>query len=165
MAGKVTVSHAFCLGMSDWLEVGRTLERLAEAGVALMTTAPSGWPAPSVQRAHAAGVTVCSGSDGIRDLWHPYGNADMLDRARILGERNGLDKDEELALALAVCTKGGADIMVLPNYGLAVGNDADLVLVQARNLAEAVVLCPPRQLVLKHGRVVAREGHALCTAP
>ena len=165
MAGKVTVSHAFCLGMSDWLEVGRTLDRLAEAGVALMTTAPSGWPAPSVQRAHAAGVTVCSGSDGIRDLWHPYGNADMLDRARILGERNGLDKDEELALALAVCTKGGADIMALPNYGLAVGNDADLVLVQARNLAEAVVLCPPRQLVLKRGRVVAREGHALCTAP
>ena len=83
----------------------------------------------------------------------------------MLGERNGLDKDEELALALDVCTKGGAAVMALPNYGLAVGNDADLVLVQARNLPEAVVLCPPRQLVLKRGRVVARDGHALCTAP
>ena len=164
MAGKVTVSHAFCLGMSDWLEVGRMLDTLAEAGVALMTTAPSGWPAPPVPRAHAAGVAVCSGSDGIRDLWHPYGNADMLDRARLLGERNGLDKDEELALALDVCTKGGAAVMALPNYGLAVDRDADLVLVQARNLPEAVVLCPPRQLVLKRGKIVARDGRALCTA-
>ena len=129
-----------------------------------MTTAPPGWPAPPVPRALAAGVNVCSGSDGIRDLWHPYGNADMLDRARLLGERNGLDKDEELALALDVCTKGGAAVMALPNYGLAVDRDADLVLVQARNLPEAVVLCPPRQLVLKRGRIVARDGRALCTA-
>lgn len=165
MAGKVTISHAFCLGMNDWLVVGRMLDDLAAAGIALMTTAPSGWPAPPVKRAHAAGITICSGSDGIRDLWHPYGNADMLDRARHVGERNGLDKDHEVELALEICTGGGARVMALPNYGLEVGRDADLVLVRARNVPEAVVLCPPRQLVLKRGKVVARDGHALCEAP
>lgn len=165
MEGKVTISHAFCLGMNDWLGVGTMLDTLAEAGIALMTTAPSGWPAPPVKRAHAAGITICSGSDGIRDLWHPYGNADMLDRARQVGQRNGLDKDHEVELALAICTTGGAKVMALPNYGVAVGNDADLVLVQARNVPETVVLCPPRQLVVKRGKVVARDGHALCEAP
>lgn len=165
MAGKVTISHAFCLGMNDWLGVGTMLDTLAEAGIALMTTAPSGWPAPPVKRAHAAGITICSGSDGIRDLWHPYGNADMLDRARQVGQRNGLDKDHEVELALAICTHGGAKVMALPNYGVAVGNDADLVLVQARNVPETVVLCPPRQLVVKRGKIVARDGHALCEAP
>lgn len=165
MAGKVTVSHAFCLGMNDWQGVGRMLDTLAEAGIALMTTAPSGWPAPPVKRAHAAGITICSGSDGIRDLWHPYGNADMLDRARHVGQRNGLDKDHEVELALAICTTGGAKVMNLANYGLDVGNDADLVLVEARNAAEAVVLCPPRRLVLKRGRVMARDGRSLCEAP
>ena len=165
MAGKVTISHAFCLGMNDWLVVGRMLDDLAAAGIALMTTAPSGWPAPPVKRAHAAGITICSGSDGIRDLWHPYGNADMLDRARHVGERNGLDKDHEVELALEICTGGGARVMALPNYGLEVGRDADLVLVRARNVPETVVLCPPRQLVLKRGKVVARDGHALCEAP
>ena len=165
MAGKVTISHAFCLGMNDWLVVGRMLDDLAAAGIALMTTAPSGWPAPPVKRAHAAGITICSGSDGIRDLWHPYGNADMLDRARHVGERNGLDKDHEVELALEICTGGGARVMALPNYGLEVGHDADLVLIRARNVPEAVVLCPPRQLVVKRGKVVARDGHALCEAP
>ena len=165
MAGKVTISHAFCLGMNDWLAVGRMLDTLASAGIALMTTAPAGWPAPPVKRAHAAGITICSGSDGIRDLWHPYGNADMLDRARQLGLRNGLDKDEEVALALQICTQGGARVMALEGYGLEPGCLADLVLVEARNLPETVVLCPPRQLVVKGGKVVARDGHALCEAP
>ena len=165
MAGKVTISHAFCLGMNDWLAVGRMLDMLASSGIALMTTAPAGWPAPPVKRAHEAGITICSGSDGIRDLWHPYGDADMLDRARKIGLRNGLDKDEEVALALEICTLGGARVMALEGYGLEPGCAADLVLVEARNLPETVVLCPPRKLVVKGGRVVARDGRALCEAP
>ena len=165
MAGKVTISHAFCLGMNDWLAVGRMLDTLARSGIALMTTAPAGWPAPPVKRAHEAGITICSGSDGIRDLWHPYGDADMLDRARKIGLRNGLDKDEEVALALEICTLGGARVMALEGYGLEPGCAADLVLVEARNLPETVVLCPPRKLVVKGGRVVARDGRALCEAP
>jgi cytosine/adenosine deaminase-related metal-dependent hydrolase len=165
MGGKVTISHAFCLGMNDPVAVGRMLETLASTGIAIMTTAPSGWAAPSVKQVHAAGITICSGSDGIRDLWHPYGNADMLDRARMIGMRNRLDKDEEVELAVEIVTHGGAKVMDLPNYGLEPGKDADLVLVQARNVPETLVLCPPRQLVVKRGRVVARDGHALCEAP
>jgi cytosine/adenosine deaminase-related metal-dependent hydrolase len=165
MGGQVTISHAFCLGMNDYVGVGLMLERLAAHGVALMTTAPSGHPAPPVKRALAAGVTVCAGSDGLRDTWHPYGNADMRDRARLLGMRNGLDKDEDIRLALDICTVGGARVMGLSGYGLAVGDAADLVLVEARNLAEAVVLAPPRKLVLKRGRVVGRDGRALRDAP
>jgi cytosine/adenosine deaminase-related metal-dependent hydrolase len=38
------------------------------------------------------------------------------------------------------------------------GAPADLVVVAARTAAEAVVTHPPRALVLKGGRVVARDG-------
>ena len=161
MAGRVTISHAFCLGMNDWIGIGAVLDTLALAGIALMTTGPAGWPAPPVKRAHAAGIAICAGSDGMRDLWHPYGNGDMLDRARIVGQRNDLDKDHELALALAICTQGGARAMNLEHYGTAVGDWADAVLVEAPSVPEAVVLCPPRKLVIKRGRVVARDGQSL----
>ena len=70
-----------------------------------------------------------------------------------------------MALALEICTLGGAKVMALEGYGLEPGCVADLVLVEARNLPETVVLCPPRQLVVKGGKVVARDGHALCEAP
>ena len=130
-----------------------------------MTTAPSGWPAPPVKRAPRRRHPICSGSDGIRDLWSPYGNADMLERARHVGQRNGLDKDHEVGAGADDLHPRRCQGDGLANYGVAVGNDADLVLVQARNVPEAVVLCPPRQLVVKRGKVVARDGHALCEAP
>jgi cytosine/creatinine deaminase len=38
------------------------------------------------------------------------------------------------------------------------GAVADLVVVDARTAAEAVVVHPARDLVLKRGRVVARDG-------
>ena len=38
----------------------------------------------------AAGVRLCAGSDGIRDTWNPYGNADMLERAMFIGLRHNL---------------------------------------------------------------------------
>ena len=49
--------------------------------------------------------------------------------------------------------------------GLVEGAWADLVLIHAEAVAEAVVAHPPRRLVLKRGRVVAREGRALFEAP
>jgi cytosine/adenosine deaminase-related metal-dependent hydrolase len=42
--------------------------------------------------------------------------------------------------------------------GLAVGDTADLVAVQGRNPSEAVLEHHKRELVVKNGRVVARDG-------
>jgi cytosine/creatinine deaminase len=108
MQGKVKVSHAFCLGMADQDHVARLIDEFAEAGVHIMTTGPASSPAPPVKRLVEAGVVVCSGSDGIRDTWGPYGNGDMLERAMLLGLRNNFRRDDEVELALDVCTRGGA---------------------------------------------------------
>ena len=161
MQGKVTVSHAFCLGHNDYLAVGKLLEQLAQAGISIMTTGPAGYPCPPLIRTLDAGITVCSGSDGIRDCWSPYGNADMLERAIFLGMRNDLDRDADIRRAVEVVTTGGAAVMGLSGYGTAVGDVADLVLVEGETLAEAVVSRRPRPLVMKRGRVVAQGGAAL----
>lgn len=161
MQGKVTVSHAFALGAPDPALVDPLIERLAAERVWIMTTAPAATVAPPVRRLIEAGVHVCSGSDGIRDTWGPYGNADMLERAMFVGMKNGFRHDPDLAMALAVCTTEGAAVMGVADYGLAVGKSADLVLVEGETLAEAVVSRPVRRLVVKGGRIVARDGAAL----
>lgn len=165
MSGKVTVSHAFCLGHNDYLTIGRVLEDLASAGIAIMTTGPAGWPCPPLIRTLDAGITVCSGSDGIRDCWHPYGTADMLERAIFLGQRNYLSRDRDILRVIEVVTSGGAKVMGIEDYGVKIGANADLVLVDGETLAEAVASCRPRRLVLKRGRVAARDGAALFEAP
>ena len=158
MQGRVVLSHAFCLGVPDLDAVDRLLALLAEAGIAILTTAPASRPVPPVKRVLAAGVRMCAGSDGMRDTWGPYGNGDMLERATLVGLRNNLRRDDELDLALGLVTAGGAAAMGLLDYGLEAGCRADFVLVPAETRAEAVAQKPPRTLVVKGGRVVGRDG-------
>jgi cytosine/adenosine deaminase-related metal-dependent hydrolase len=158
MAGRVIVSHAFCLGAHDPGLVEPLIAGLARAGIAIMTTGTSSRPVPPLKRLAEAGVTVCAGSDGMRDTWGPYGNGDMLERATLLGMRNNLRRDDELPLALAACTAGGAAALGLTEYGLAVGCHADIVLVEAETLGEAIAQHPGKRTTIRRGRVVAEDG-------
>ena len=56
MQGKVTISHAFCLGMSDRARAHELIERLAEARVAIAAVATPSRPVPSAVELREAGV-------------------------------------------------------------------------------------------------------------
>ena len=165
MAGRVVISHAFCLGHHDPALVGPLVAALADSGIAVCTTAPPSRPVPVLKQLLAAGVMVCAGSDGVRDTWSPYGNGDMLERGMLLGLRNNLRRDDELALALDAITTAGAATLALDGYGLDRGCWADLVLVDAETPAEAVGQRPGRRTVIRRGRVVARDGVPERAAP
>lgn len=165
LQGKVTISHAFCLGMTDQDYVAALIDALAQAQIHILTTAPASRPAPAVKRLMEAGIVVAAGTDGVRDTWGPYNNPDMLERAVLVGLRNNLRRDDEVALALDTCTYGGARMMNLDDYGLDPGCKADLVLLDGETLAEAVVDRRPRKMVIKGGKVIAHDGTALIVAP
>lgn len=165
MEGRVTISHAFCLGMPDQARVAALIAALAEARISLATVSPPSHPALPAAALREAGIPLCAGSDGIRDTWGPYGNADMLEKARMLGLCNNFRRDEDVEHTLRICTHGGAAVMGLEGYGLEEGAHADLVLIDAETVPEAVVTHPPRRLVVKRGRVTARNGRALIEAP
>ena len=137
------------------------IDALAECQIAVMTTGPASRPCPPVKRLQASGVRLCSGSDGIRDTWGPYGNADMLERAMMIALRAGFRRDEDLELALEIVTTGGARALNVPDHGVTPGCRADLVLLADEARAEAVVSRGPRALVIKAGEVVARDGVCL----
>ncbi len=161
MEGRVTVSHAFCLGMLDDETLGPLIDALADCHIAVMTTGPANRPCPPVRRLAARGVRLCSGSDGIRDTWGPYGNADMLERAMHIALRSGFRRDEDLELALEIVTTGGARAINVPDHGVTPGCRADLVLLAYEARAEAIVSRGPRAWVIKAGEVVARDGACL----
>jgi len=158
LGGRVAISHAYAFGQIDEAHQARLLVQLAEAGVTLVTAAAYSFPVIPVKKALAAGVNVACGHDGIRDLWGPYGSGDMLERAMFVAYRSTFRRDEDIELALAAATYGGSRVLGLKAYGLEVGAPADLVVVSARTPAEAVVARPVRELVLKAGRIVARNG-------
>ncbi|WP_460790229.1 amidohydrolase [Nocardioides maradonensis] len=163
LQGRVALSHADAMGTVPPEHRQRLAETLAEAGVALVTAAVYDVPVPSPVTMCDAGVVLAAGSDGIRDLWGPYGNGDMLQRAMHVAYRNGLRRDDDIALALACATTNAARVLGLDAYGIEVGAPGDLVLVRARTVAEAVVSFPVREVVIKTGRVVAREGRLVAS--
>jgi cytosine/adenosine deaminase-related metal-dependent hydrolase len=165
MQGKVTVSHAFCLGWPDRDLVDPLIEQIAELDIAIMTTGPASRPAPPIRRLMAAGIRVCSGSDGIRDTWGPYGNGDMLERAMFVALRNNCRRDDEMQLAFDVVTSGGAKVMELTDYGIGIGCQADLLLVPGEAVADAIVSRSPLRRVIKRGKIVARDGASIASAP
>ena len=155
LAGRVTISHAFALAEVPEPRRQRLVEGLADQRVSLATVAPGNRPPLPLASLHAAGVAVGLGCDGIRDLWSPWGDGDMLGRAALLAWRAGARRDQDLAGALELATAGGARVLGLDGHGLEPGCWADLTLVPAATVGEAVVAHPPRSLVLKRGRVVA----------
>jgi cytosine/adenosine deaminase-related metal-dependent hydrolase len=158
MQGHVTISHAFCLGMTDRSYARHLMSQLAQENIAIMTHGAPSRPVPPIAECYEFGIVVCSGSDGIRDSWGPYGNGDMLERAMILGLRNNFRRDDEVEMGLDVCTFGGAKVMKSINYGLDVGCDADIVMMPAEAIAHAVVERPAKRTVFKKGRIVAKDG-------
>lgn len=165
MRGKVAVSHAFCLGYPDWNMTQALIDTCAELDVPILTTAPPSREVPSLKRLRSAGVRFGAGVDGFRDTWGPYGNGDMLERAMLLGMKNNLRRDDELLLALDVCTTGGAKAMDREDHALTVGGRGDVVLVEGETVGEAIVTHQPRNLVVTAGNVVARDGKSLRARP
>jgi cytosine deaminase len=158
LQGKVAISHAFALGSVSTDLARRTADLLASAGVAIMSHGPGAASMPPVKLLREHGVTVFAGSDNIRDAWSPFGNGDMLERAMLIGYRANFRHDEELAIAFDMVTDAAARVLGLADYGIKVGGPADFVVVDVGSLAEAVAARPRRKMVIKGGRVVARDG-------
>jgi cytosine deaminase len=158
LEGRVAVSHAFALGSVGIDTAARTADALAKAGVAIMSHGPGGAPIPPLALLRQHGVEVFGGSDNIRDAWSPFGNGDMLERAMMIAYRANFRHDRELQLAFDMVTGAAARVLGIEGYGIVVGAAADFVVVDAGSPAEAVATRPCRKLVIKGGRVVARDG-------
>ena len=160
LQNRVMISHAYCLGMLPWSQVKPVAERLAALGISLMSSAPADTAVPPFKALRETGVNVCLGSDGIRDAWSPMGNGDMLERAMLLAFRFDLAKDDELAAAFDAATLNGARALGIEDYGFALGQRADFLLMPVETLGEAVVARPLRQ-VYRGGDLIAEGGRLL----
>jgi cytosine deaminase len=68
----------------------------------------------------------------------------------------------EMARCFTMVTECNAAIMGLQNYGLKVGDQASLVVLDASNTIEALRLRPDRLAVVSKGRVVAERHRNDC---
>ncbi len=150
LQGKVTVSHAFCLCDGDPM-VAPLIAQLGEQRIGLATVAPGDVDPLPLDLIDEQGVSVCLGQDGVRDLWSPWGDADMLARAGLMAWRAGYRRDSDIARCVDIATSRGVAAIGVADHVLEPGGSGDVVLVDAANAAEAAVTHPARSLVVRRG--------------
>ncbi|HEY3556882.1 MAG TPA: amidohydrolase [Kribbella sp.] len=159
--GKVNVSHGFALGELAPARRTELVEQLGEAGISWTTVAPPTSAPLPFREMRAAGVPIGLGTDGIRDLWSPYGDGDLLQVARGFARLHGLRTDEDLTYAVELATTYGGSFVHRENHGLTPGARADIVLLDAENAPDVLVRAPRREVVIAGGQVAVRDGELL----
>jgi cytosine deaminase len=111
-----------------------------------------------VRELMAAGLNVSFGQDCMMDPWYSMGSADMLEVGHMaihIAQMGGIEDKKRIFDALTI---NSARTMGLQGYGLGIGCKADLVILQAADVTEALRLKPNRLAVIKGGKVIARTA-------
>jgi cytosine/creatinine deaminase len=171
LAGRVTGSHLTSMHSMDNYYVSKLLPLIAEAGVHAVANPlinivlqgrhdsyPKRRGQTRVTEMRTQGINVAFGQDCAMDPWYSLGGADMLDVAHMGLHVGQLTSREAMRFCFEAVTSNAAQVMNLDKYGLAVGCNADFVLLQASDPIEAVRLRARRLAVIRRGKVIAETA-------
>lgn len=175
LGGRAAGSHLTSMHSMDNYYVSKLLPLIAESGMTAITNPlinitlqgrhdsyPKRRGLTRVKELQAMGITVGWGQDCVLDPWYSLGTADMLDVAFMGLHVAQMTHPAEMARCFTMVTECNAAIMGLQNYGLKVGDQASLVVLDAANPIEALRLRPDRLAVVSKGRVVAERHRNDC---
>ncbi|MFT4414327.1 amidohydrolase family protein [Fredinandcohnia humi] len=155
LQGKVTVSHAFGFASESSTAV-ELAERFAKLGISVASSVPIGNLIMPIPMLHEKGVKVVLGTDSMTDHWSPFGNGDNLEKAGRLAELYRYSNERSLSQALGYITGG---VTPLDRNGERlwpkVGDEANVVFVNASCSAEAVARRADKRVVVYNGKVVS----------
>lgn len=171
LQGRVAGSHLTSMHSMDNYYVSKLLPLIAEAGISAIPnplinimlqgrhdTFPKRRGLTRVKEMQALGIPVGWGQDCVLDPWYSLGTGDMLDVAFMGLHVAQMSHPDEMARCFSMVTEVNAQIMGLEGYGLRVGGDASLVVLDASTPTEAVRLRPARLAVVAKGKIIARSA-------
>ena len=98
----------------------------------------------------AQGVTVAAGADNLQDPFNPVGRGDCLETASLMVMAGHLLPDDAYDSVAGAARRA----LGLPVAGPTPGSVADLLLVRAATVREAIAAAPADRIVLRGGRPV-----------
>ena len=170
MQGRVTLGHLCMLDVLEPAHRARVVARLREAGIhviSLPATELHVKARTDVKRTwrgvarlgdlREAGLNVAVSTNNIVNPFTPYGHPDLLRQLLVTAMTMHLGNLEQMAWLPDLVTMNPARAIGLEDYGLAEGCRADLVVLDARDAAQAITEQAEKLYVIKSGRIVARN--------
>jgi cytosine deaminase len=168
MQGQVSVGHLTSLGSVPRAHAKEICKAIAEANIHVMTL-----PATDlylngrgddyrirrgltpIDLLLEQGVNVIYGSNNIQNAFTPFGTADPLDIGLLLAQTTYMGSEKDAKLLVEMITNRAAQALLLQDYGIAIGANADLVLCDGRDIRNVLYNRSDRLGVWKQGKQVA----------
>ena len=168
MGGKVTCGHVTALdakGITEE-EAADAIARCAKCDVQVVSLTScnlylmdSGRRGPTrLLQLRDYGVDVSIASDNVRDPFRPFGNCDLIEEALLTAQVHKCGTTAELGKVMQMITYEPARNCRLEKYGVLPGCEANLVILDAPNAAEAILSHVKKNYVIHKGKVVAKNG-------
>jgi cytosine deaminase len=167
--GRVTASHCGAMAGYNDVYAAKIVDMVATAGITISCNAhinlvcsarldrePRRRGIARVKELLTRGVNVVTSQDDVNDPYYPFGKPDPLECASMIAHVAQLTLPHELEQVMDMVTVNSARAARVKRYGVAAGNKADLVVVGAPSVHEALRTQPLRRHVIKNGREVAR---------
>ncbi|MBL1242333.1 MAG: amidohydrolase family protein, partial [OCS116 cluster bacterium] len=146
LEGRVTGSHLTSMHSMDNYYVSKLIPLLAEADIQVIPNPlinimlqgrhdnyPKRRGQTRVPELKAAGLNIGFGSDCVMDPWYSLGKADMLDVAHMGLHVGQLSSRADMQWCFDAVTLNSANILNLEGYGIEIGCNANMVLLQAKD--------------------------------
>jgi cytosine/creatinine deaminase len=170
MQGRVTLGHLCTLDMLEPDHRARVIETIRQAGIHVISLPATEmhvkgradkhtWRGVTrLEELRAAGVNISISTNNIVNPFTPYGHPDLLRQALVTAMAAHLGNLDQMAWLLDLITINPARAIGLKDYGLAEGCQADLVVLDAADPAQAITEQAEKLWVFKAGRIVARNA-------
>ena len=176
--GRVSVGHVTQLSLLEPIRFETVAQRLADAGVAVAVlpstdlflsarTATHAVPrgvAPA-HRLLTHGVNCSISTNNVLNPFTPYGDGSLTRMANLYANVTHLGRPTDLACCLDMITHRPARAMNLRDYGIAVGNPADLVMLDAMDATGAIAEIAQPLWGMKAGRMSFTRPRAALLRP
>ena len=154
--GRALAHHARAMALYPQPYFQKVAALLKQAKMGVVSDPHTGPLHARVKELLAEGVNVCLGQDDISDAYYPFGRNNMLEVAFLASHLLWMTTSREMEALYDMITVNAAQSMNVKDHHLKVGANANLVILDAPNVLEALRNHHAPQRVISSGKLIDR---------
>jgi len=154
--GRALAHHARAMELYPQPYFQKVTALLKQAQMAVVSDPHTGPLHARVKELLEEGVTVCLGQDDISDGYYPFGRNNMLEVAFLAAHLLWMTTNREIESLYDMITVNAGRAMNIGAHALRIGSPANLVVLTAPNVLEALREHAAPLYVISHGQLVDR---------
>ncbi len=155
--GRTLAHHGRAMQLYPKPYLQKIAALLKQAKMGVVTDPHTGPMHARVRELLDEGCLVCLGQDDISDAYYPYGRNNMLEVAFLASHLLWMTTKEDMETLYDMVTVRAAQAMGILEFKLEVGAPANLVVLEAPNVLEALRSHAAPRHVISHGRPVETD--------